>query len=35
MQIFMRYSINEDTDLDKNAGILFETFCFLHHLWDI
>ena len=32
MQIFKRYPIKEDTDLDKNAGILFERCYFLLHL---
>ena len=30
--VFMKYPIKRDTDLDKNAGVLFEKCYFLLHL---
>ena len=35
MQLFMKYLIKVDTDLDTNAGILYEAWYFLQNLWDI
>ena len=34
-QLFMRYPIIEETDLDKSPAVLLERIYFLLHLWGI